>query len=983
MVALGLDDALLGWLVASAGNVLVGRLRSDRARKAMRELGGRAVAEAVAEVASHLDEQQARQLCQLLQEHDAPLDRTATSSLDELRAALKTWIAELDDPDSRKRGTLAALGVDAGVLGETLTERIAAGIREHGRAGGPLAPVADWLWRDEMSSDLSEIKLDLRELRSAVKLPSSNHRRLPGGIRDFTGRRPLLDELDEQIRAHDPTGNVVDIHAVDGMAGVGKTELALRAAHQHKHRYPDGQYFINLHGYTDAIPPMPPEMALEELLRQAGISGAEMPSDLAGRQARWQALMANRRSLIMLDNALDANHVRSLLPSATGCLVLITSRTRLHDLPGVRTWSLDVLPPVDAIELFTRVANTERHLDREAIARAVDIVGRLPVAVRAIASQVDDDYTEAELVDDLAEARSRADLMEAGGPLGAAVHAAFETSLKRLDQPLQNSFYVLGLCPGPDVGVPQFAALAHLSPGQARRMLRALTVRSLMTPAVTSVGHRRYQLHDLLREYARRQASIGLTEGERSAAHDRLISWYSTAITLVENLTNSVGAPAVEAMVKGLKLDGPEQAQAWLAAEQDNLLALAADATGSFAAHVFYRYALRLHDLCYFATAWRLYDLVARMYLQVRNQPGRADTMLNMGEVARLTGDYPGASSFYQAALTVYQRIGDRGGEADVHSRSGYVAMYTGDLPGAGKHFQTAQGIYRQIGYREGEARALCGLAEIALRSGNHEEGAQLFQAALGACRQAGYRLGEVRALWGLAQAALRTGDLRNAHDQFQTAFSICKRIGYRVGEADVRSGLAQAALRTGNIQEAREQFQTALEICRLVGYPIGEARAAWGLGEVTLHAGDPAGAADQFHAALIGFRKTGNRFGEARALWGLGQTALHAGDSAGAADRFHAALIGFGRIGYLVGEADARLGLGQTALCIGDLPSARAQFEVALEVCRRIRYPFGEANAEWGLGQAAAANGQHGEGQEHRQKSMAIFAEIGSPPPE
>jgi predicted ATPase len=137
------------------------------------------------------------------------------------------------------------------------------------------------------------------------------------------------------------------------MAGVGKTELALHAAHQHKHRYPDGQYCLNLHGYTQGVAPMPPDAALAELLRQAGVPDKEIdPLGLADRQARWQALMAGQRAMVLLDNVLDVAQVQPLLPMSPDCLVLITSRTRLTGLPGAKPLPLDVLAPDDAIELL-------------------------------------------------------------------------------------------------------------------------------------------------------------------------------------------------------------------------------------------------------------------------------------------------------------------------------------------------------------------------------------------------------------------------------------------------------------------------------------------------------------------------------------------------------------------------------------------------------------------------------------------------------
>jgi tetratricopeptide (TPR) repeat protein len=690
-MALGLDDALLGWLVQGTGDALLGRLRDSPTQAAMRAVVDEAVEAAVNSLAGHLDQGQAEHLRDVLGIREVWLETPApVSSRAGLQAALRTWTAALDQPEFDEAGYLSQLGVDPQRLAETLTSQIITGISRNARSGGPLNQLAEWLWHDDLEGRVDEIQRGIARLQPVAEPPGPAGSGLPGGIPDFTGRKQQLALLAERVQEHDPVGVVVAIHAVDGMAGVGKTELALRAAHQHKQRYPDAQYFLNLHGYTEDIPPLAPAAGLEELLRQAGLTGPQIATDLAGRQARWRALMAGKRALVLLDNAIDAQQVRPLLPGAAGCLVLVTSRTRLADLPGVRTLPLDVLPAAEAVQLFCRIADdTGANPDPEAVAKVVEIVGWLPVAIRAVAAQVGADYSVAELATDLAEAKQQLVLTGAAGLLGTGVAAAFDTSMQRLDAPHQQAYRILGIHPGPTIGVPQFAALAGLPIPQAATTLRKLAAGNLLTPVDEQIGHRRWQQHDLLRDHSRHYASSHLSSEQRSSALAQLTTWYASALAQAKHVMDDTGNAAAP-VVEGLKLDRADQAWAWLAAEQDNLLAYARQASGYTAAHLCRRYAYRLY-------------------------------LLGHNEAARV---------LYRAAVGIYQEIGHRAGRADALTGLGRVTLALGEVPAARDHFQAAVGIYQEIGHRAGRADALTGIGEVAEADGRHDEARALWQEA-------------------------------------------------------------------------------------------------------------------------------------------------------------------------------------------------------------------------------------------------------------
>jgi tetratricopeptide (TPR) repeat protein len=934
-LAFGLDDALVSWLVASAGDSMLSSLRGDPATRALPQLVETAVDEAVAVAANDLDREQVEHLRLVLREHDRQVGRVTVGSAPDLRTALRAWTAALDRREFGGSGYLTRLGIAADWLGDELADRITEGIRERGRAGGPLGPLADWLWRTELSIDVGQIKEDLSQLRNVVGPPGSYGGGLPGVTSDFTGRQQVLDELARRVQAHDPAGVVVAIHAVDGMPGVGKTELALRVAHQQRQSYLDGQYFIDLHGYTGGIAPVSPVAALEELLRQAGLPGQEIPADLAGRQARWQALMAGKRALVLLDNALNADQVRPLLPRAAGCLVLITSRSVLQGLPGARRLQLDVLPQEEAIELFTRVADSDKTLDRHALATAVELVGRLPLAVRAIASQVGDSYRETELAGDLTRAKKHANLVAEGGPLGPEARTAFDTSLQRLDPHHQRAFRILGVYPGPLIGVPQFAALAELPLPEASSTLRTLARRNLTTAPADQVGHRRYQLHDLLREYARQQAEVHMTTEKQLASVARLTTWYAAMIRTIDRIW--FGTRPTEPEVEGVDLAGVAETGAWLVTEQENLLAFAARAAGPDAANVYCLYAERLRVIGYCATPRTLYGLARNEFRKIGASEREADTLSGSGEVARLSGDRHAADEHYRAALDLYRQTGNAKGAAEAFLGLGDVAQLSGDRHAAGELFRAALDLYRQAGNAQGAAEAFRRLGEVARLSGDRHAASENYRAALDLSRATSDAHEQASTLLDAGRVALYTDDYRAAAQHFRAARDLYRRVGSRFMEGRALLSLGELALAADDHPTARRRYLAALDIFRDLGQLSGQAHALWGLGEAARFSGDLRAADEHYSAAL--------------------DISRHNGD----ADR----------------EVDALLGLGGLALAAGEHPIARERYSAALDRSQQTGNRAGKAAALAGLGRAAQAEGRHEEAHERWQNALVIYAEV------
>jgi hypothetical protein len=322
---------------------------------------------------------------------------------------------------------------------------------------------------------------------------------LPRDIAAFTGRYAEFAQLMGTLAVTAAGGAVVGIHAIDGMAGIGKSTFAVHAAHRLAGVFPDGQFFLPLHAHTAGQRPVDPADALASLLLTAGVPAAQIPAGLEARAGRWLDQVAGQRILLLLDDAAGHEQVRPLLPGPAGSLVLVTSRRRLGALDDAAVISLDTLPPEEAATLLTRLAGrTGIGPGDAAVAEITRLCGYLPLAVAMAASQLRHHpaWTAGQLADGLAYARDRLAPVPAGN---LPVAAAFDLSYADLTPGQQRLFRRLALVPGPDFGAHTAAALDGTGLDEARRLLDELYDQHLLTEPAPG----RYRLHDLLREHAR------------------------------------------------------------------------------------------------------------------------------------------------------------------------------------------------------------------------------------------------------------------------------------------------------------------------------------------------------------------------------------------------------------------------------------------------------------------------------------------------
>ncbi|WP_214414842.1 AfsR/SARP family transcriptional regulator [Sphaerisporangium fuscum] len=656
---------------------------------------------------------------------------------------------------------------------------------------------------------------------------------LPYDIADFSGRTAELDLL---TRALPQEEGVVTIVAIDGMAGAGKTALAVHAAHRLADRYPDGRLFVDLRAHTAGQQPLGSGEAIEFLLRQLGVPVERIPAATDERAALWRAELAGRRVLIVLDNAADAAQVRPLLPGASSSLVLVTSRRRLPDLDAAHSLSIDVLPHPDAAELVARIVGARAEAEPDAVAEVLLLCGFLPLAVRIAAARLRHRprWSVAYLAERLRDERRRLSEL-ATSERGVA--AAFTLSYRQLDPDQQRLFRLLGLHPGRDIGPYAAAALGDLGPQEAEHLLEDL----LDVHMLQQHEPGRYRLHDLLRQHARDTAAAEETPEDRRAALTRLLDHHLAAAHAAMDVLYPDSAhrrPRVERpAAAGLVFDDPAHALAWLDAERTNLVLAAAHVTdGDRQAHAgllattLYRY---LYDHAYHDDALTLY--------------GKAL------EAARLREDLAGAGR----ALT------------DL----GWVHQVQGDDRLAQEHFERALATCRTGGDRRGEARALIGLGRVRVGADEHDEASAAYRRALELFRELGDRFGEAVCLDCLGVVHERLGRYAEAGDLHQEALELFRAIGSRGGEADALDNLGVACLRQGLPEQARDHHRRALELYRRFGYRRGEAKALNGLAEAAYALDDAAEAARLHGAALDLARELGNRDEQTRASRGLART--------------------------------------------------------------------------------------------------------------
>ena len=725
-------------------------------------------------------------------------------------------------------------------------------------------------------------------------------RTLPRDIGSFTGREAELGRLLAALSGA-ANGGPAGIYAIDGMAGAGKTTLAVHVAHRLAGSFPDGQFFVPLHAHTAGQQPVDPADALASLLLTAGAAVHHIPPGLEARAGRWRDQVAGRAILLLLDDAAGHEQVRPLLPGTAGSLVLITSRRRLTALEDATVLSIDTLSPADAAALLSRLADRpDLGPDADATAEMARLCGYLPLAIGMLGRQLKHHPARGgpEVAADLASARDRLAVMRAEN---LSVAAAFDLSYRDLTTDQRRLFRRLGLVPGPDIDAYAAAALDDTGVESARGRLDELYDHHLISEPAAG----RYQLHDLLRQYSRALAAEG--EPTDAGAAARLVNYYAhVAAAASKHIATWTTAgdrpPPGSPPGSAPELATADEAAAWLEPERPNLHAAVDLAAGDMPG-----YAVAI------ATA--------------------------MGGFLRARGHWDQAAGQYQTALSAARRAGDRPGQAGTLDELGLLQQLRGDYPAATATLAQAAALYGDLGDERSQAHALNHLGLVHQDTGDYQAAAASHRQALALARAAGDPLAEAVSLTDLGQVQQLTGDYPAAVASHTQALAMFRSLNSRFDEADALCQLGFAALTMGDYPAAASYLHQSLDQFRDLGDQLGQAWARHGLGDLQRATGDYQAASASLNQVLRLYQDLGRRLGEAEALNSLGGLS-RAASAAGEARHYHSQALAIAReIGARGEEADALAGIG---LCLlPDRPAeAAAPLRDALAIYRRIGSP-------------------------------------------
>ena len=736
------------------------------------------------------------------------------------------------------------------------------------------------------------------EAVSQVRVQAS----LPQDLPEFTGRLGELDTLWQAATA----GDAVVISAVEGMAGVGKTQLAVHAAHSLHEKDPfDQVLFVNLRGFHPdrSQPPADPAAVLDGFLRLLGVPGHQVPHGLDALAAAYRERLTGVRALVVLDNAGDTEQVRPLLPATPGCLTLITSRRRLTGLPATTHLAVDVFSPPEAVGFLAgAVAGVAPGPDPEALAAIARHCGYLPLALGLIAGHIRSTPGW-----DLTDHADRLDQRHRERRIDSGVELALDLSYRHLPADRQRVLRLAALHPGQDFGAYAVAALTGGDRDAARAALDHLRADHLLVAAAPG----RYGFHDLVRAYASERAHDEERPAERHAALTRLFDHYLTAAAaamepLYPGEVEEVRAGIPEARTPVPDLTGPDAALAWLETERPTLVAVAAHT----AAHGWPSHTTRLaRTVARYLGGGQHNDSLTvhghalRAARGAGDVEGQAFALSHIG-VAHLRLSRPGpAEEHLREAFELFRRAGDETGQGRVLFNLGLAAERAGRYAAAIDYRLRALDLVRRAGHRDVEATILAGLGSVLDHAGRLDEAAAYYQQSLTVARETGNLGVQAGALHGLGELDVREGRLTPAVDHLGQAIQLYRQTGNRHGEAGALDSLGALHTRLGQVDPAVTHYEQALAIFRDAGNQDHESWVLNGLGEAVRVAGRHTDALAYHAAAAELTAAIGNRHQLARAH--RGQAAAHRalGDPVRARAHYEQALTLYAGLG--VPDAD------------------------------------------------------------------------------
>ncbi|GID30584.1 AfsR/SARP family transcriptional regulator [Paractinoplanes brasiliensis] len=664
--------------------------------------------------------------------------------------------------------------------------------------------------------------------RTATAVPAQ----LPHALGDFVGREAELRQLD-RLLDRDEAG----VAAISGTAGVGKTTLAVTWAHRVRERFPEGQLYVNLRGFDPAGAPADPGKVIRGFLEALAVPPDRIGADPDAHAALYRSAVAGRRVLIVLDNALDADQVRPLLPGTPGCLVVVTSRNELLSLvalDGARPVHVDLMSPSQARDLIGRRLGRDRvHDEPAAVRQIIDACARLPLALSVVVARAaaHPQFPLSATAEELRRAQGSLDVFDAGD-LVTNVRAVFACSYRALTAPAARLFRLLGLHPGPDISIAAAGGLAAVPAAAVRAQINELARAHLIAERAPG----RFVLHDLLRAYAAELVAATESPDERRAAVRRSLDHYlHTAYAadrrLGEFRDDLIG---LEPAVPGARTEQPADQQAalaWFAAEEPVLLASLRQAVhDGYDRHAwqlgwtlipFLDRQGRAHDL---AAAQELALAAAKRMTEPR---GEAVTRVGLAVGYIRLGRYAEARQQLNIAYRTFENLGEHIGMGHARRSLAWVLDCEGEYHEALGYVQQALDHFRRGGHETGEARALNALGWFHSRLGEHEKALHYCRHALELQRRLGDRWDQADTLDSVGRAYFQLGRFDESADYYTEAIELYVEFGDRFDEGHALIALGDARAAAGDRVSAVAAWQRAAEVLEQLDAPaVAEARS-------------------------------------------------------------------------------------------------------------------------------------------------------------